>query len=574
MGTNTLLSNFMDGSDAEASQLLQVIEALNGILIPRTTGGLPETSGGQLGTAVNKFAIAYIDALISNGQQIDFSLIATTVNRLINGRVSPLSSAPRFINLDNMSPTKVIEVLAGNVGGTNHPALNFVANGKSASINPGSMDTAASLNFTSSQLGPDPSQTENQSTLTFPSGRAADRVGDIDYFQDSLGIGTLGKIPFLSRVGQYITVQSSNGPIFGFLRNGNDFYPIRTFFLRPNNTGFPRQTLFTSTSVTLLKTVWVFADADNPGTLQQTDRSPTIGATGPAGVTGSYWLDTKVDRWKRHNGTDFVVVNQVPIAVVCMNNTQLVGYRCFDFAKNYKNINTLEWERDGNTYFCTNGGAINIGGNDYQVPRFYTLTPSTSNPATLVNDVSRYFVYLTEKLEFRIDTLRPVWRGDFRGRYHPYENWRCVLELNNTQSGSVSLTDNSNWFPWQKYNTLAEIPIEASHNDATSIGTTGSVLIGNDFLASRVRVGAAVRYFFNTGVFSSPPSVGIIPQRNSASRNLAACLESAISTVRFTVLSSRLNAAATVDPSPFFSLVIRRSGNDLLQAQLDNRYSG
>ena len=499
MSDNALNSNFASGDTILDAHIKQLIQALNGDLVGRE-GGVA-TPGQSLGNPVIPWGRGYFESLIIAGQNVDFSQISSPPDRIASGQSSALSGAGRFISIDGSTAT-----ILGNT-----TPLNLVANGRTFSI-----DSDVDIqNITLGFFGPD---TIRETTLAkLPASGDPLRFGELDYAIGNQRLELAASVSEIaSRIGQKAAFKIGDELVYAHIQSATEIRPVsRQFFLGPGNTRPARTSYKDTTVVEILRTGWIFADAASPENPEITYIYPVESTKAPGNpATGQYWYDLRINRWRRYNGADWISVERIPIAIVCSDLTGLVGFRCLDFYKRNASLNELEWERISDSKYQTSKqGRVAVFGNVLNIPRFFEFNASTDVEAgVVVQGKARFHTYLTERGELRASNLRPVWRPDLGGYYHPYKNWIAVLDIYNNSSDSTELVDANNWFPFEKYSTKIKLLKKwvVSVNSAGTLQKRDSKSEKHPVLSSsRSGSGAGARYalVWRTGFFTEGPAV-------------------------------------------------------------------
>ena len=491
MGTKNLSPrDELERGDTVTSELFtRLQDALNGEFVGRSND--VAEPGQSLGNPALAWGTLYCQTINLGGQILDAATAATAPGtRIISGLSSAKSSAPRFLEL------------LGNklqVNGANTP-LQLSSGGEQfsisqvASVGLDSFSEGTSIQALTHDLNPGPTD-----------------WGDVDNY------GSRGRIEasgfgseILARIGQWSCFKIGTEYFYAFIESfnrntGTGFLrPIRGFFADSNGNPFTRATWGRFNTISMVRTHWIYANKNNPNAIFSTLISPTNSfgrlASGTAGQH-NFRMDT--GQWEIYDGTTWTVADIVHIGVVGFDGAT-VAIRSYDFYRDTQNKNNLRWERDGNRMVCRAGGEINIYGKNLRIPRGWAFDASTDDA---VKNKQRYWVYMRETGQLYASIHRPVWRDDFGGgRYHPTEADRCVFEINNEGSNTASLTDNSNWFPYQKYHENELIPIEDSFFlDHTLAGSQDHSI--NSLFVEKFNRQSQGRFVvtFKSGVFTVQP---------------------------------------------------------------------
>ena len=595
MGDNVLNSNFAAGDVVDPAHIKQIIQALLGTLFPRGPGGtiLP---GQDVGDPARPFGIFYGRGLVLDGQAIDFTQLTAPNNRIINAEQSPLSSSLRFIKLTDQ------ENMVGLDGSVT--PLTGVANGV-----PFRLEELINIPITSGAFTSN--HTAQISNLPTSDRHNNIRYGESDYYNELIAFSRAGS-EITSRQGQFSLFKLNAGRsveqqeyIYAKISSATLQQVSRRFCFTRSSTGavqYPNQAAVNQNNLEIVRTGWLFAGSSDLGSFEQeiSYLSPIESAALSSGSfqEGQYWHDLRTNVWKRYTSGNFVDTNRMPIAILAIDDqggtSTVMGYKCADIYRNYQNINELEWRgpTDGKSYTVIKNGRINVAGRNIQVPLGYTFDLEEHREVGFDAALTGFlYVYLSEKGELFASHRYPVWRSDLGGSYHPGENSRCVLQLYKGTNRINSLTTANNYFPWQRYNTLAQIPVsETKLITASAASQGGGIFIGGGPVGKSGR--GTYTITFRPGVFISAPGVQITPAGSvnanfmhapTASINISRVVFGIHRLDRTDTDNARLSNGSTEDllamtavnlQDHASTLTIYRIGDDLLQTNKDNLYSG
>ena len=500
MGTNSFISNdqYDPGDEILGEHITQFKDALNGVLVGRQND-VP-SAGQNLGSESIPFGSLHCQQVRIGNQVLDASSQTVPGHRITGGRTSTQSSNGRFVDI-TLNQARIL--------GKEVP-FSAVANGRTFTI-----DTDIAMSPTLGFAGA--ANTRETTLADVPATGDAKRFGEPDYAIGNQELNLAASVSQIAnRVGEFAAFRIGTELVYAYILSSQKLRVVsRQYFIGPNNFIPPRADYATGTKVEILRTGWIFADADSPDTPEITYNSPIRSTRQPANPkTGDYWYDIRVDRWKRYDGTDWISVNRLPIAVVCSDSTRMVGFRCFDFFRRFAKLNEIEFERISDTeYMVSRGGRVSVFGIVQDVPRFavFDIESDTEDGVT-VQSMGRFHGYRNERGEFKASDKIPVWREDLGGYYHPYENWLAVLNLYNNSKDSTELVDDNNWFPFEKYSTKIKLLKKwvVSVNSAGTLQKRDSKSEKHPVLSSsRSGSGAGARYalVWRTGFFTEGPAV-------------------------------------------------------------------
>lgn len=351
-----------------------------------------------------------------------------TSNRITSGLSSTLSSQPLFLVPNGSAKTVSVQ------GGTTN--LVYSINGTSYTINSA---------VTSGTLTAAPN-TQNTCTINDTRLSGQSWTAQLGEYGTTITVNSMGT-SMTSLLGQIVGLKIVHGGnteyCIGKIFSATQLTQVfRGFFFNSSSTAQERTVLSNGDTITLMKLTWVFAQTD--GTLAVTYNNPRVSGTAPSSPSvGDYWLDTTVNIWKSYNSSSFVTANAIPIGICLQSTTATIAARSFDFFKNAADTNTALLEReDAATVRCQlRSPTISVYGTTVKFTEDWVRWDLTTDLASGLTEAASttYYLYVTELGKSVIDTRPPHDRiDDRRGRYHPYETWRCVGQFYNNGSSNIS----------------------------------------------------------------------------------------------------------------------------------------
>jgi hypothetical protein len=470
MGTNTL-DTVANSNTSDANNVNQFSTALRGDIIPRKNAdGTPDTTiTNSLGTPLYPWKDLYIGgSIVVNGQVLNIE--AGERNQIVSSR-SNANGMPDFVRATGASTVQILADVSNPlrvvVDGTPYTLTANITSG-------GSLTAAPAIN--------------NAWTITDAAGTAgtlfrSTTYGEIGCVAGATGGGRLYQTQVMSEqmlmgtIGSEITNRTDS--ICSFIRSsgtdvvmgwnyGSGLRHCKSgFFIDSAGALIARQGKANSNVYLLLNTGWVFL---NPAALTITVsyKDPIYSPNQPASpATNDYWYDTINEKWKRWNGSAFVIETVLPVGWVLVNSSgNSIASRSFDLTKKYERTfsgdeplvrsvdvmgilgseltvsvygKLLKYKSRNSYNFTlnTNAGLIQWNFND---PNIFDVGTTRA-----INTL--YHLYITPQGQPKISTTLAHYRQELQGWYHPFANWRCVGEAitNATGSGNfISQQDNYN----------------------------------------------------------------------------------------------------------------------------------
>jgi len=428
MSANTLEQIL--GGIVKPSEVNQIINALITEFVGRNSSGAPE-SGQSLGNVLVPWGPAYLTSIILNGLPVDESLVTGIANQIKSGQERSTSTLADYIRANGSANSVEIQ------GGT----TSLIT-----SINGSEVITAADLAITGLTVAPGSNNTclvDDASLIDQESSKFIGEDGT------SLTIGTVGS-EISDRTGMIIALKGATEIMYGVLKDATTFHQAyRGFFLDSSGDPIKREVLSDSDTLTLMELGWIFLQ-NNGSTLDVSYLTPiisfdepTLDLHGDALADGQYWFDITNQEWKRHNGAAFVSINRILIGSCVVDATNCIGSRSIDFNKAFDDLIISELEVVSNTIVgaLQNRTSISVNGQSIQVqysPLNWTM-PGDLESGESESSSQDYYVYLSDKGEQKLSTIKYYDRPDLKGLYHPYNSWRCIGVVTNNGSSNFSV---------------------------------------------------------------------------------------------------------------------------------------
>ena len=266
----------------------------------------------------------------------------------------------------------------------------------------------------------------------------------------------------------------------------------------------------------MLKTAWIFIDRDNVNVPRISYREPKIGSIAPTNnQSGDYWFNTTRNRWNVFGDDRWTEVNRLPIAEVYTSSTKIEGYRCYYTRKSFNKINTTEWEHKELLTYKTPSykeGVVNVNGSLITIPRNTEVTGSDNTTS------NSHYLYVKENGDsVFIKDHKPYYSHELRGYYHRGETWRCVAHARVSRispsngytfsKDSLNGTFDNSYFPYQKYNTMKDNPLDFTFVVTRATQNSGSIIRkNNNVIPVTFRVtGGSLIFNIDSGFFLGVP---------------------------------------------------------------------
>ena len=602
MTDNVLDSDIQGGRPYQPSHITQLITALNAALVGRV-GGVP-TSGQSLGSPVIPWGTVYAESLNINGQAINLEGTATTKYALVSGRTLRSDSAlSNFINITpnsfNFSIFASPEVpLVLTVNSTEVRIESPISEVAEA---PPSANNVIQLNAPSTgwaQFSPQPYRENGQKYLG-----EIDFAARIQLTNNSLSLFDSNNATNITdKAGQYITLRYSINGVHSYIygrivETASDIYQLldnerEKFFnaagsgiesLAMDGTGARSDPGGDYYELTLMQTAWVFIGAG--GVSEVTNISPIYSPSEPENAeNGQYWFDIANNQWKRKTGGEFAPIERIPVAIIISDSTGVVGYRCLDFDRNYQNINTSrphqeylgdDFEDFSKRLIGNQNEIVSVYGNLLRPSgaRWNAPDPPSGAPQERLTGLDAntwYYFYLSETGTTHISKLRPRYRQDLRGYYHPFESWRCLARTYTDDDSGITIAG----YLWLKYNPDGRIPTDINLDRGNQL----DLWISPNTLP--VVRGGNVEIDFSDFIFGETPGLSVYPtvvartgtiRLRTPSQGVSVSHSHTVSNLVMSIDRTKMVISGTDRfLIPLSNITLHKTGADYAQAVLDS----
>ena len=447
MGTGSIPN--VTGPAIELDHVNDIRNAMRVDFVGRNSTGAVE-AGQSLGTAAIPWGTMFANQVNIDGKVIDFSSIGggiDTGNVVVSGRTRTTSGQPDFLRA------------AGAAGGANFDLLAtdtdfiFTANSSSATI-------IADVNISGLTVAPAANNTCLVNNAAYTGQLYTKYEGEDG---TSIVIDAAGT-EITDRIGQYVALKGTNEIMLAFVESATELRNIfRGNFFDSSGNPIVREVLSDNDTLTILSLGWIFAQ-NNGTTFDVSYRSPYMQFDEPAGNADDYWFDTAASVWKRHDGSDWVIVNRTLIGVCVIDGSDCIATRSIDFGKAFNEFMDIEIVLKSDTEVRTKNTRTSVSvystlvsfSND---PAIFDITQHLETGVTEAAD-TLYHLYVSTAGQLIISDEKPYdRRGDLRGSYHPYNNWRFVGTVFNDVSSNFSSVDS---VTLQDFKEIARVEITAA----------------------------------------------------------------------------------------------------------------
>jgi hypothetical protein len=369
---------------------------------------------------------AEIDSINSNVTNLNTQITnASTSSRLVSGKKSANSSAPKFLEpIGTSNQVKVLATDTDLIFITGESQFNIVDDiVASGLVSPPTSNNTALVND-STLSGQDYSKT----------------LGEFGTF---LNIDTIGS-----------EISALNGQVAGFRLGASEYFVARIdtvnnvlkeaqrgIFVDSSSNSLERGGVSDNDTITLMKLTWLYIQSD--ASVLASYSEPFYGATQPSSPTdGGMWFDTVNQVWKRFNSTVFVEVEAVPLGLCLQDeNGHTVAARAFEFYGDFLDDNSIElvYKDNAEVNSKSRNNLISVFGTRVILNEAALRFQIGSNlePGKTEAVSTMYYFYIKENSDLIVSPDAPLdRRGDLKGMYHPQETWRNVGRIFNDASGN------------------------------------------------------------------------------------------------------------------------------------------
>lgn len=454
MSLNTLETAYANGDVIDASHINELTLAILGQFVGRDVTGVP-TPNQSLGTLALPWGNLYASGVILDGLALDTSLITSLPNRIVSGKTRALSSMPDFLRADGAA-------LAFDILGTDVDlvlAINNVATSIATDLNKSGIVAAPAANNTATI-----NDTDIVNDLY---------AGESDAAINEIIIDAVGS-EVSALVGQIVAFKTPTGEIFqGFLETATKITNVfRGFYFDSSGNGISRGVLSNNDVITLMAISWVFVE-DNGTTVDVSNVTPSVSFQAPLSpTTGQYWFDISNQVWKRYSGTSFDIINRILIGQVVADDLAVIGARSEDISNSYSNYNNIKVENfSGEIIKSSDQSArVSVYGSEVAIDKTkltWNITTDLESPAVEAANTD-YYLYISVEGQEIMSNIKPYYRADIKGYYHPYHSHRCVGVAFNDSSSDLTLE------MWQRFFTASKVS-EVEYVELNTLNGRGTV---------------------------------------------------------------------------------------------------
>ena len=208
-----------------------------------------------------------------------------------------------------------------------------------------------------------------------------------------------------------------------------------------DSTGNPvrRITINDGDTITLLNTAYIYAKTDG-ATLEVNYNGWTYSATAPGSpLDNDVYFDLTLNKFRIYNLAGAAWEDCLPIGMAILDDTACIATKSFDFAKIYDDYMNINYEVENVTTIKSidYDSRISSYGEQLSFDKNFVrhdIATDLESPFSEEAD-TKYYAYITQAGEPKLSPLKPHWRPELKGYYHPTESWRYVVNVQN-DSGS------------------------------------------------------------------------------------------------------------------------------------------
>lgn len=349
---------------------------------------------------------------------------ALAPNRNVSGVSSANSSAARFL-----IPAGSSNQLT--VNGSPTPFIYAIADTQ--------YQIATDLSVSSLSTAPSSNNTASVNDALLSAQESSKWIGEDDtsLFMDSAGSEITALV---GKFAAFKIVHGGNTEYFmAFVKSSTELaYCRRGYFFDSSVAPIPRIAIADNDTITLMRLAWIFANTSSGLTICYTN--PTVSYSQPSAPNvGDFWYDITNEIWKKYDSVSWIDATATLVGVCILDSSNVVGARAFEYASLTDSQNSLDVTYESTTKIRVKqpNGTISVKGNliDFgpTVPRWDITADLESGMSEAAS--TTYHAYVGELGQLKLSSYKPYdRRGDMRGYYHPYENWRYVGKVFNNSS--------------------------------------------------------------------------------------------------------------------------------------------
>lgn len=218
--------------------------------------------------------------------------------------------------------------------------------------------------------------------------------------------------------------------------------------------GSEREAMTNNDVITLLKTSYIFLDADLTTVFTPT-RPPEFQSFDPGSPSlGDIYFNTSSKRWQRYNGTLFENKDIHFIGIALVDDTEVVAVEANDFDLAWaSNLDLDVFFVDDDTVRI-NAKDVSVGGQLFtmenhlgrEIQLSVDLEPGVSETANTL-----YYIYVDSNLDYFFSDKPPRLPDKKQGYYHPFRYWRWtgVVVFNDSVSDILPFIYLDNFYTYK-----------------------------------------------------------------------------------------------------------------------------
>lgn len=429
MGVNTL-NDRSSGQTITASFFNDIHQAMNTDFVGRNSSGVP-TASQNLGTAAFPWGTIRAEAIIIDGTALDTSGVASQAYNVVSGKVRTTSNQPAFLTPNGAALSATIDATP--------TALQVTIAGVSYSV-------AADIALSSLTAAPSSNNTCLVNDTDAAGQDDTKHWGEAGH-RKSITIDTVGS-EISALIGKWAAFKISTEVFLGFVESATTISNCyRGFFYDSTLAPLNRVVFSNNDTITLMKLGYVFVDSDGTTAEVSYTQPKWNGAAPTSPITGDYWYDSANSTMKRYDGASFVAADKVFVGMLVNTSAACIAARCQYFNATFSSLNSVEVRVESNSVVRGIGTkqSLSVMGKLHHFNESTILWDMAANLATSADMYSAteqastyYYGYIADTGASVISDIRPHWRPDLQGLYHPHNPWRCVASWYNNGSSNVS----------------------------------------------------------------------------------------------------------------------------------------